>query len=222
MTRIVAISDTHQLHNYISIPDGDILIHSGDFTSQGQDQSIIDFINWFNNQPHKYKVFIAGNHEENLDKGPHRARKLNIIDSFVSKNPNLFYLENSAATINNLKFYGSPVTPFFFNWAWNVNRGPEIANVWSLIPDDTEILITHGPPYGILDLVLSPNGRDPHQGCADLLNKVLILDKLKLHVFGHLHYQGGNQTQAYGKTFANAAILDDSYAPIHKPVVIDI
>jgi hypothetical protein len=225
MKRIVAISDTHQLHDRITdIPEGDILVHCGDFTNRGTEKALTEFLDWFTALPHAYKVFIPGNHEEGLDKGPGRPKRLELINKYLKAHPNLTYLENSWEYVNGIKFYGSPVTPWFFNWAWNVDRGPAIAAVWEQIPDDVEVLITHGPPYGILDLVLArhADGRDPHQGCQDLLNRVNDLKNLKLHLFGHLHLQGGQQTVVNGVTFGNAAICDDDYRTVHAPVVVEI
>lgn len=213
--KIVAISDTHQLHHQVNLPEGDVLVHCGDFTNKGSEKAIEDFLEWFSNQPHPYKVFIGGNHELGLDMGAFRNKKLKLVKSFT--NDNLFYLENSAVVIEGIKFYGSPYTPFFFNWAWNLRRGAPLAANWSLIPEDTQVLMTHGPPYGILDQTASGS-----QGCQDLFNRIENLGQLKLHLFGHLHLEGGNQTVRDGKIFANAAVCDDSYRPIHSPIVVEI
>jgi hypothetical protein len=223
MTRIIALSDTHTLHNCITVPSGDVLIHSGDFTNQGTISSIQCFLDWFSAQPHKYKIFIAGNHELGLDAGPTQYIKRNLINSYV--NNNLFYLENSSVTIEGIKYYGSPITPFFKNWAWNKLRGEDIAKYWASIPNDTNILITHGPPYGILDEILNNLdniGRDLHQGCQDLLNKVNNLYDLKAHIFGHLHLEGGKSLLLNNKLFINAAICDEHYKPIRKPVEFNL
>lgn len=220
--KAVFISDTHQLHDRITIPDGDVLVHSGDFTNRGTDGALKDFVTWFASQPHEYKVFIAGNHEMGLDKGATRQHKQEIIKSFTSQNDKLFYLENSEVVINGIKFYGSPITPWFFDWAWNVQRGRAIALAWEMIPEDTNVLITHGPPYGMLDLVQESFGRDAHQGCQDLMNRVKELKQLKVHAFGHLHLEGGKSIQSDGVTFINGAICDDAYHPTRQPVVVEI
>lgn len=220
--KLVIISDTHQLHDQVKLPEGDVLIHCGDFTNKGTDGALKSFLTWFSSQPHEYKIFIAGNHELGLDKGYHREHKLNIIKEFTSQNPKMFYLENSDVIINDVKFYGSPITPWFYDWAWNVRRGAPIAAAWDLIPEDTNVLITHGPPYGILDTVLESFGRDSHQGCLDLRNKIRKLPALKLHAFGHLHLQGGNQITEEGVVFVNAAICDDAYHTVHTPVIVEI
>lgn len=226
MPRIVIISDTHQLHEQVSVPDGDILIHCGDFTNTGTDENIIRFLQWFVKHPHYYKIFICGNHEVGTDKEPHRARKLEIIKYFTDNNLNLFYLENSGITIEeyDLKVWGSPITPFFFDWSWNVHRGAPIASFWKDIPDDTNILITHGQPYGINDLVLRPDGRDPHQGCHDLLNRINQLQVLKLYCGGHLHTNNGDpqMTMHNNIPFVNASICNDQHQPVNKPVIIDL
>ena len=223
--KLIAISDTHQLHKNIVVPDGDILVHCGDWTNKGATDQIEDFLIWFSGQPHKYKVFIAGNHELGLDQGPMRIRKLAIIHKYINHFPNMFYLENRLETIAGIKFYGSPVTPEFFNWAWNVKRGSNIAKFWAAIPNDTNVLITHGPPYGTLDLVqdtVANFGRDLHQGCEDLAKRVRQLPDLKAHVFGHLHTCGSQQTEINGVKFVNAAICTENYKPTNLPVIIEI
>jgi len=107
-------------------PDGDILIHSGDWTYRGSATAIDKFLTWFVGQPHKHKLFCAGNHELGLDGGPDRELKLDIIKFFVNKNKNVHYLENSSINIEGINFYGSPASPFFHNWAFNYLRGEDI------------------------------------------------------------------------------------------------
>lgn len=222
MPRIVILSDTHENQDYVTVSDGDILIHCGDWTNRGYDESIEEFLTWFSSLPHTHKICIPGNHELGLDKGPSRQSKLDIINSFTNKHSNLHYLENSEITIDGFKIYGSPNQPWFHDWAWNVHRGPAIAQIWSQIPDDTNILITHGPPHGILDLVDKAFGRDPHQGCEDLLERIDQLKELKLHAFGHLHKEGGQSRKINNITFVNGAICDDNHMPSHSPVIVDL
>jgi len=220
--KVVLISDTHEKHGQIKLPEGDLLIHCGDWTNKGSLDAMNSFLKWFSAQPFQYKIFIGGNHELGLDVGPTRVKKLDLINSFN----NLIYLENSSTIIDGIKIYGSPVTPFFYSWSWNVHRGEPIAQVWKNIPDDTNILITHGPPYAILDLVsLSPGEiRDVHQGCEELIKRVKQLKHLKLHCFGHLHLGGhGSQIHREGGTaFVNAAMVDDGHRVVNQPVVIEL
>ena len=219
--RCVILSDTHEKHSEVIVPEGDLLIHCGDFTNRGSDAVITNFLTWFSGHQHKYKCFIMGNHELGTDGGPNRPRKLEIVKSFTDKYENLFYLENSPITIEGINLYGSGYTPFYHNWAWNVMRGEAIAKCWARIPTNTNLLITHGPPRGILDLV-DDYGEVRHEGCDDLLDKVWRLPELRLHCMGHLHNQSHQVEEINGITFVNAAIVDDRHRIIHQPVIIDI
>ena len=175
--KIVCLSDTHNCSEQIIVPDGDILIHAGDATIRGTIDEIILFNEWFANLPHTYKVFVAGNHDWLFETNNSYAR--NSLDKSI------IYLQDSWVEIGGLKIYGSPWQPRFFDWAFNLMRGAELAEKWKLIPDDTDILITHGPPFGILDDV-------PRQyfientGCEELRKRVETI-KPKLHIFGHIH-----------------------------------
>ena len=124
------------------MPEGDVLIHSGDMTRIGHSNEIKDFNRWMGEQDYAHKLCIAGNHDMLFEDHPSVARSLIT---------NCTYLQDSSVTIDGVKFYGAPWQPEFFSWAFNVPRGPEIAAKWYQIPDDTNVLITHGPPYGILD-----------------------------------------------------------------------
>lgn len=215
MPRLVCLSDTHNRHENIAVPDGDILIHAGDATNRGTMEEIIFFNEWFTNLPHKHKIFIAGNHDWLFEKNNLQARKL-LDDPII-------YLQDSSVEIEKLKIYGSPWQPRFFNWAFNLNRGAEMAEKWKLIPDDIDILITHGPPNGILDEV-------PRQyfventGCEELRRRVgnlAVFGKLKLHVFGHIHC-GYGTAENFGVKFINAANCDEAYNPTQLPIIIDL
>ncbi len=151
MPRIVCLSDTHNCTNEIDVPDGDILIHSGDATITGTVEEVKLFNDWFAGQPHKNKIFIAGNHDWLFERDNMLARSL--LDRSV------VYLQDSSVVIEGLKIYGSPWQPRFYDWAFNLMRGAEIAEKWRLIPNDVEVLITHGPPHGILDCGSDAMGR---------------------------------------------------------------
>jgi Icc-related predicted phosphoesterase len=223
MPRIVLLSDTHNAHDEIQIPAGDILIHAGDATNQGTIEEIAQFSGWFKKLPHKYKIFVAGNHDWLFETNPQSARKL--VEGII-------YLQDSFVEIENLKIYGSPWQPRFFDWAFNLRRGTELAEKWRLIPNDTNVLITHGPPYGILDE--APRGSLPNEnvGCEDLrgrIEELVSFDRLKLHIFGHIHFCYG-VTEKFGEMFnrkegvkfVNASNCDESYAPINPPIVFDL
>jgi Icc-related predicted phosphoesterase len=218
MTRICFISDTHAQHMGLALPDADILVHCGDFSGHGTYMDAVRFAGWFGAQPHKHKIFIAGNHDLWLDQGPHSVDIEFFIRGLAS---GVHYLRDSGIELEGLKFWGSPVQPRFFNWAFNRDRGADIAKHWDLIPYDTDVLITHGPPSGHCDEA----PRDFPQlservGCADLLKKVKQV-KPKIHAFGHIHYSYGN-SYADGVHFINASICNEQYAPINKPYLVDI
>jgi Icc-related predicted phosphoesterase len=212
--RIVFISDTHNKHNHLTskgmgniLGSGDILVHSGDISSMGKDHEIQNFLNWFARTDFKHKIFIAGNHDFGFENG------FEIDQEF--KDMGVIYLQDSDVTIDGIKFYGSPWQPEFYDWAFNLPRGGKLAEKWSKIPTDTDVLITHGPVYGLLDY--APMGG--HVGCEELYKRVFDV-KPKIHVCGHIH-EGYGQKSIDGVEFLNASVLNDRYEHAHKPIVVD-
>lgn len=217
MTRIVALSDTHGSHFGIKVPDGDILIHCGDLCSHGSFRDAQDFMNWFNTHPHKHKIFIAGNHDIVFERDPALMKKIIKADY-----PDLTYLDDSGCEVEGLKFWGSPVQPRFFNWAFNRDRGEDIKRHWDMIPEGTDVLITHGPPHGFCDEAYRVGFNiTEHTGCQDLLEATLRLAP-KLHLFGHIHYSGGETYRGPKTTYANVSLLDEQYLVARKPIVFEI
>lgn len=213
--RIVCISDTHNCNEQIAVPNGDLLIHSGDATTTGTTEEIRCFNRWFASLPHKYKVFVAGNHDWLFERESEPAKLL--LD------PTIIYLQDSAVEIDGLKIYGSPWQPRFFDWAFNLMRGQELAEKWKLIPHDIDILITHGPPHGILDEVPRQLGIE-NTGCEELRKRVEEVaedGRLKLHVFGHIHCGYGTHEE-FGVKFVNASTCDEQYNPTQPPIIIDL
>lgn len=202
--KIVLISDTHDC--YPRVPDGDILIHAGDLTMRGTHQQISQAGNWLRSLPHKHKVVIAGNHDFLFERN--QAQALEALGDGIC------YLENTGVTLERLRIWGSPVQPWFYDWAFNVQRGEAIRKIWDRIPHGLDILITHGPPFGILDQV-SPYQDTEHLGCKDLLGAVYEKNP-RIHVFGHIHGGYGFQFSPLTETkFYNAAFLDEQYRPTH-------
>ncbi len=205
---IHAISDTHNRHGSLNLPGGDMLIHAGDATVRGRPEEILSFLNWLELQDYRHIVFIPGNHDFGLEKDyaywaeEFQARGITILN-------------DSGATLDGINIWGSPVQPWFHDWAYNRQRGADIRRHWDLIPKNTEILVTHGPPYGILDEVRRVDGTSYNQkelvGCVDLLNKILKTD-VKLHVFGHIHENRGVFYEGE-IAFVNASSLDRMYCP---------
>lgn len=223
-------SDTHTYHKYLQIKEEDnidVLICCGDFTSTGKKYEVDDFIGWFKEQPSKYKILIAGNHEITFDSNKLLYGDVWVKDAIANftSNPNNYYLENSCIEIDNVKFFGSPITPWFYGdrWAFNQHRGNPIKQVWELIPLDTDVVITHGPPKGILDWVKYTG---EHVGCKDLLNKIYEV-KPKVCTFGHIHYDHGLKYDSNieirdNVTFINASICNDRYDPVNPLTIIEI
>ena len=196
--KFTVISDTHNKHSKLDLGSGDVLLHCGDFSGRGSEQQIVNFNDWLGTLNFKHKIVIAGNHDFMFEKDPQKARSLLT---------NATYLQDSAIEIEGLKIYGSPWQPWFHNWAFNLQRGKDLKEKWSLIPDDTDILLTHGPPYGVQDL--TSNGE--HVGCEDLLEKVLSI-KPKVHCFGHIHEDSGTTVYEDIK-FINASTCNFDYEP---------
>lgn len=223
--RIVCISDTHSLyHKMAPIPEGDILIHAGDFSSTGTLKEMQEFRSYIDRQPHPLKIFIAGNHDITLQKDYYaselgskrfhahfyqepRFDPLAYADECIAtvnggvrvsdwtSASNMVYLEDEAFQIPAtdvspaLSVYGSPWQPEFYDWAFNYpHNGREAEQIWSRIPDATDILITHGPPYDILDQCDDGN----KAGCRVLRRNIEERVRPRLHIFGHVH-------EGYGK-----------------------
>jgi len=209
--KIVCISDTHGSHwEFDRILEGDVLVHSGDFTGSGVLAQVKDFNDWLGHQKFKHKLVIAGNHDWWLYKHKDDIEKIQSVLS------NATYLQDSGVEIDGIKFWGSPWQPEFMNWAFNVPRGNRLRAIWEKIPTDTKVLITHGPPYGILDKTLEGDVT----GCEDLLHEMKRI-KPDIHIFGHIH-------EGYGKWVTNktihinASTLDRSYDFTNAPQIVEI
>ncbi len=199
------LSDTHNRHSHCKCQGGNILLHAGDTTGRGDIREIVNFLDWYSEQDYDHLILVPGNHDFGFESNPKEMKEL-------CENRGIILLNDSGITIEGIKIWGSPVQPWFHDWAFNRNRGPDIKKHWDLIPRDTELLITHGPPYGILDQVAY--GMDKNVGCMDLLN-MINESQVKLHVFGHIHEARGIKYQGK-KAFVNASYLDRSYYPQAK------
>jgi Icc-related predicted phosphoesterase len=210
--RIISISDTHEQHRDIkAIPEGDVLVHSGDITMGGSIPALANFANWMGGLKFAHKILIAGNHDFSLED----TRRNIVVNIF--KEVGITYLHDSGITIDGINFYGSPYQPLFHDWAFNIPRGKEIAKKWALIPDDVHVLITHGPPYGISD----KTRQGTNVGCKDLLRRIEQLKQLKIHIFGHIH-EGYGVVVKNGVNFVNASTCNRRYEPINEPIVSEI
>eukprot|EP01060_Flectonema_neradi_P011945 TRINITY_DN1888_c0_g1_i1.p1 TRINITY_DN1888_c0_g1~~TRINITY_DN1888_c0_g1_i1.p1 ORF type:complete len:294 (+),score=46.03 TRINITY_DN1888_c0_g1_i1:42-884(+) len=225
--RIVCISDTHgkELKMSHPVPNGDILVHGGDITNTGELCQLQAFNQWLGTLPHKHKIVIAGNHDLTLDKESYTK---GMAFRFAHRTPydveecrktitNATVLENESCVVEGLNFYGSPYSARFHDWGFNVDRGEKSKKLWTQIPTETDILLTHGPPLGHGDM----NSNGGSCGCTDLLYEVTTRIKPKLHVFGHIHEAYGVTTNGVTQ-FVNACTCDLRYKAVHKPLVFDI
>jgi len=223
--KVVGISDTHNRHKEITIPECDILIHCGDYSFKGYEGEIKRFYKWLNEQPAKHKMSIQGNHELGWESNPKECIKL-----AKSLCPDVHLLNDSSVEVEGIKIWGTPVTPWFCDWAYNRARNdaeslkyniPLITEHYKYCPKDTDILVTHGPPYGILDELHYVNGDPKGQfvGCQDLL---VLVEKVKpdLHFFGHIHCAHGEKHQN-GTSFYNASICDEGYGASNDITVVE-
>ena len=205
---LVLLSDTHELHHEVEVPAGDVLIVAGDWTMLSKHFSQIeDFAAWLGELPHPCKVVIPGNHEYFLEADPHRRSLLAEATLLIDE----------AITIAGLKIWGSPLTPLYAA-AFGRSSPADRRRHWAKVPDDTNILVTHGPPYAILDRA---PGQTEHIGDPELLERLKQLPDLKLHVFGHVHGAYG-QVEQDGVLFVNACLMGQSGAIDQKPVVVRI
>ena len=210
--KLVLVSDTHGAEP--ELPDGDVLVHAGDLTMMGTLQQLSAALDWLLHQAGTYSsvVVIAGNHDFFAEAQPTEMR-------LMVESRGFHYLDDSGVTIDGVKFWGSPVSPWFQDWAFNRQRGEDIRRHWDRIPTDTDVLVTHGPPLGVLDRTLEG---EP-VGCADL-NQAVKRVQPRVHVFGHIH-------EGYGKMmrptdpeteFYNASIVDRGYRPVNAPHLVDV
>ncbi len=212
--KIVCISDTHNKHKQVKMPvDGDVLVVSGDLTGRGFSGEIDSFNKWLLNLSFKKKIVIPGNHDLSFEDEPEKAQKLLLKNNDGS----IVFLQDSEATVDNIRFYGTPWQPRFFDWAFNLDRGSsQLRGKWRKIPDNIDVLITHCPPYGIMD----PNLEGLPTGCELLLEELKRI-KPKLHVFGHLH-SGFGIVEKNGTIFVNAAMCDEQYQIHREPIIVDL
>ena len=213
--KLVFISDTHNAIHNMDIPDGDVLIHSGDATMWGTEEEIDTFIHQFLDLPHKHKIFVPGNHDFGFEDDQAQSIKFGM---------EAHYLVNSGIEIDGYKFYGSPAQGDLSGWAWYCKNKQKLKAHWDKIPDDTDVLITHVPPHLILDELAQSamerhgNTDNPNIGCPYLRAAVLTRVKPTIHAFGHIH-EGYGAKKIEDTTFINSAVMDENYHRRNKPII---
>lgn len=215
--KLVVISDTHErFHRQEDLPPADLLIHCGDFTNQGYLNKVEEFARWLHYVADKYTkiIVIAGNHDLTFDEPEMSRGSRKLTECGPS---NLIYLNHSQYIFNDIVIFGSPFTPRFGDWAFNVDRGASLAAKWANIPANTDILVTHGPAYGILD----PGRLEEHVGCEALTTRLKMIAP-RLHLFGHCHNGYGRYREAVDSTtlHINSASCDEMHNLVNKPQII--
>ena len=217
--KILCISDTHNQHK--SIPsrfmdneDGsiDVIIHAGDMSLRGSKKEILGFLYWFDNLPFKHKILIAGNHDFWFEETTNTE-----IKKELSFRKSITYLYDSGIEIDGIKFWGSPVQPWFHGWAFN-RVGEKIKPHWDMIPLDTNVLVTHGPIRGFLDKTIDGE----LVGCPHLKDRITELKELKLFVSGHIHEGYGIYETENGVKLVNASVLNHRYYMTNEPIIIEL
>ena len=215
---ICSISDTHGKHQQLDLMKfpADVIVHAGDWT-KGSDLGLsetLDFFNWFGKQPFKYKICIAGNHERQIEASTGIEE---LAASF-----GVTYLEDNYIIIEDVKFYGSPYSNEFCNWAF-MEEEFELQDIWGKIHEDTNVLITHGPAYKCNDKVKNSYGSTPNVGSTTLRSKKLaIQDSLKLHISGHIHEAYGIDKSNPNFTSICPAVLNERYQLVNAPIIMEI
>ena len=208
MNKLVIISDTHTFHDNVELPKGDILIHAGDLEIRSALELQI-IIEWFESLDYKHIIWVGGNHDFYLEE----LYRNNITPVMPD---NIHYLINTGITIEGIKFWGSPFSSIFGRWAF-MDGIRVLEEIWNTIPSDTDIVITHSPPFGINDQVV-PAFRSV--GCPALRDKLKSI-KPKYHICGHIHEAYGVYQDEH-TTYINASVLDEYYAMVNNPVEIEL
>ncbi len=205
--KFVTISDTHGKHRGLTLPEGDVIIHSGDFCHYGSDDDMHDFLKWYKELEFEIKILIGGNHDFFAAEQSERFK--GILPEGIT------YLNDSGTTIKGINVWGSPVQPDLIGWAFGKERGAEMKIHWDLIPDNTDILITHTPPFGILDK--SRSGKPI--GCEELSKKLKDL-QVKYHIFGHVHASYGEYKDEKTQ-FINASNINSAKGLVNEPITFE-
>jgi Icc-related predicted phosphoesterase len=214
--KIVTFSDIHgqqnkKLTNWFESNPADLLIFAGDLQANQTTDDGTKFTQWLHKLPYPSKIMVFGNHDGYYD----------IITNYVVNNfyDDIVILNNNSYTYNKngneINIFGSPHSVEFGSW-WFMLKDEELEKLWEKIPDNTDILITHGPPYGILDKTYA----GINAGSKTLAKRIAELKKLKYHIFGHIHEAFGTVTIGQ-VTYLNTSLLNERYKFVNNPIIID-
>lgn len=217
MKKIICLSDTHNQHHSVKVPDGDMVLHAGDVSGNGTLPEIQSFLHWFDKLPHQHKIFCGGNHDWLFQKDP------TLAQSLINDTDTVVYLQDEGTEIDGISIWGSPFSPWFYNWAFNLPRNDsqveyeEAKRIWGKIPP-VDILLVHGPMRGILDKTKD----NVLTGCPILYEMIMKYIRPSLFVCGHIHEARGFKLLDDGAIVAiNASTLCEKYRKVRRPFVIE-
>lgn len=214
---LVCLSDTHGFHDKVQVPDGDVLIHAGDYSRQGTPADVEAFGRWLGRQKHRHIIVVPGNHDLYHEEQPERA-KFTMLGA--ANRRRIHVLLDDEVTIDGVRFWGAPWTPFFHDWAFNVKRGKDLREKWAKIPEGVDVVVTHGPPWCRGDMVVRKGLATENAGDVELRDRLWEV-KPRLHVCGHIH-EGAGIIKADNMVYVNASVLNERYELAHKPTVVVI
>ncbi len=233
--KIDCVSDTHG--KYPKMEGGDLLIHAGDWTRLDTEPEVFAFFDWLDEQPYTHKVIIAGNHDNLAQKETYKGPVGNQFHYLCDSGVEIAYRKNDSDTLDpngvnpppqkrfeTLKIWGSPWTQKFYGqnpkcMAFALDTETQMMEKWVQIPTETDLLITHSPPYGVMDNCWSFK----RCGCKHLHRTVCRIAP-RYHTFGHIHrsYHAVKTHECDGITYINASYVDEDYRPVNKPIRIEI
>lgn len=218
--RLVLLSDTHgqqtRLTGDLVVPDGDVLVHAGDCTARGGLHEYTAFLSWFGALPHPHKVFVPGNHD-----GLFQGSRRGFLRSYAEGHGVHILIDQTLTLALGddrppLQMWGSPWTPPFRDWHFMADE-ERLEWFYDSMPADLDVLVTHGPPFGILD-----RNQQGHPCGSRALLEAVSTKPPRVHVFGHIHEGGGQVRLRDGVTFVNASVHDERYQLAHAPITLDL
>ncbi len=215
--------------NFPILEGGDLLIIAGNLTAHDELDQYLKFNHWFISQKYTKKIIISGNHDNLIEKGFVVNLDDNSRQSLIPIFPfNATYLQDTGESFKGFNIWGSPWIKsssglLKHSKAFVVESDSQLEQKWEEIPDDTNILITRCPVYGVFDDIYDFVKNDTvNMGSISLRKKILSMPSLKLHVCGHIHEHGGKQIKTSLAIFANASYVNEKYKPIHNIIRVEL
>lgn len=213
--KVVATSDLHLRYDF-DVPECDVFIVAGDILGNGSLTQLMDFNIWLGRQKSNFKhcLVTPGNHDKCFQTSLYTCKEILTNARIVI---------DEEVEIGGKRFYLSPWTPRFGEWYWMLESPEQSKEVWDKIPEGLDVLVTHGPPFRILDL--TDGGAPENVGCMFLSDRLaqMPFDKRPLyHVFGHIHHSYGRHYGGVRTTYFNVAHCNERYQGVNPPIQFEI